>query len=222
MKTTPRLLAFLCGAALAFGAAAQTKTLGNPKGGKLLTREELRACIAQQKDLATRKPALEAERDKLERERAQFDEAEKGLDAERAAIDKLQATATDLNRRTQELSQQIADFNDRVRKFQSANPSGPTAERQQQALDRDKAALDKSAKELDAERASLDAQASPASKAYAERVAQRNQSAADWNARNAQFKRTAGAYESDVQAWRTDCDGRSYREDDEKAILSGR
>lgn len=226
MKLFRPLLGCLAAAALALPAAGQsnaTKSLGTAKGGgKLLSREELRACLSQQKSLAARKPALQATREQLEREREQLDGAQASLNADRVAIDKLKDTATELNTRTQQLSQRIADFNERVTKNQNAGLSGPTAERQRVALDREKAALDKATKELDDERSALSAQAAQQGKAYDERVGQANRAADDWNARSAQFKRELQGFDRELEDWRSDCEGRSYREDDEKAILSGR
>jgi predicted RNase H-like nuclease (RuvC/YqgF family) len=210
--------------ALAVGAQApSTKAIGTARGsGKLLTREELRACIGQQKALSTRRPPLEAERAGLERERKELDELQQSLDADRDAIEKLTKSASDLNRRTQELSQQTADFNERAQKFQNAGLTGPTAERQQRPLEREKATLEKTAAALDAERTDLGPRAEQMGKAYAARVAERNQSAVDWNARSARLTQATRSYETDLQDWKIDCEGRSYREDDEKAILSGK
>jgi len=215
------LLLALCAGPLQ--AQTNTKSLGAAKdGGKLLTREQLRVCLAQQQDLATRKAPLEAERDRLERERQQYDAAARTLETERAAVDKLQAEAADLRRRSDELGQKIADFNERARNFQASPGSGPTAQRQQQTLERDKAALDKASKDLDAERADLVARADKQGKAYNELVAQRNQAAGDWNARNAQFTRSVQAFEASLADWKADCEGRPYREDDEKALQAGK
>lgn len=222
---SPPLAALLLLALCAGPSQAQTntKSLGTAKdGGKLLTREQLRVCLAQQQELASRKAPLEAERDKLERERTQFDAAGRTLDAERAAVDKLQAEAVDLRRRSDELAQKIAEFNERARNFQAAPGSGPTAQRQQQTLERDKAALDKASKDLEAERTDLAARAEKQGKAYNELVAQRNQAAGDWNARNAQFTRNVQAFETSLADWKADCEGRPYREDDEKALQAGK
>ena len=222
MKLPFPVLAGLAALALCHGtlqAQPTTKSLGPSKdGGKLLSREQLRVCLAQQQELAARKAPLEAERDRLERERQQFDAAGSALEAERAAVDKLQAEAADLRRRNDELGQKIAEFNERARSFQASPGSGPTAQRQQQTLERDKAALDKATKDLDAERADLAARAEKQGKAYNERVAQRNQAAGDWNARNAQFTRSVQAFDTSLADWKADCEGRPYREDDEKAL----
>ncbi len=77
MKTLAKLLIPLLLVALAPAASAQgagNKSIGTAKGGKLLSREELRACLAQQKDLAARKPELESERSALDRERDELTE----------------------------------------------------------------------------------------------------------------------------------------------------
>jgi septal ring factor EnvC (AmiA/AmiB activator) len=138
------LAAWLCLAAAAGTApvapalaqTAATKSIGAAKGGgKLLSRDELKACLTQQKDLATRKPQLESERAALDRERGELVKIEESLKADQAKLERLARTATEVGQRTKELQQQIADYNDRVAKFQMSNPSGPTAERQRRALD---------------------------------------------------------------------------------------
>jgi predicted nucleic acid-binding Zn-ribbon protein len=202
---------------------ARLSTLGNPKaGGRLLAREELRQCLRQQSDLAARKPPLEAERAGLDRERQQLLQADESLKADRAAIERLVEAATGLDKRLQELSAQVGDFNERVAKFQDSGRSGAMAERQRNELEREKTALDSRGKALEAERAALRPGAEQAVKSYDARAAARERAAADWNLRNASLTQTLQTYELELQNWKIDCEGRSYREDDEKAILSGK
>jgi chromosome segregation ATPase len=204
-------------------AAGKVSTLGEAKpGGMLLTREELRACLKQKADLAERRPALEADRGKLDRERQELQQIDESLKAERASIEKLTETAADIGKRSKELSAQTTDFNERAAKFANTSLSGPTAERQRNSLDRERIALDKSAQALEAERAALGPAAEQKVKAFDARVAAREQSASGWNARNAKLTQATQTYEVDLQNWSSDCSGRSYREDDEKAILSGK
>ncbi len=210
-------------AADAAAPAGKVSTLGDAKpGAKLLSREELRMCLKQKSELAGRKPQLEDERARLDRERQELQQIDASLKAERASIDKLTETAADINKRSMELAQQLSDYNERVTKFQNANLSGPTAERQRSSLEREKVALDKSAQALEAERAALGPNAEQIAKTYNARAASREQAAADWNTRNARLSQTAQTYEVDLQNWKIDCEGRAYREDDEKAILSGK
>ena len=106
----------------------KVSTLGEAKpGGRLLTREELRACLKQKTELAERRPPMEAERAQLDRERQELQQIDESLKAERASIEKLTETAADIGKRGKELSAQTADFNDRAARFQTANASGPTA-----------------------------------------------------------------------------------------------
>jgi chromosome segregation ATPase len=201
-----------------------TKAIGTAKagGGKLLTREELRSCLAQQKEFGARRPAMEAERSELDRERQELQRSDEALKAERSAIEKLAESAAEIGKRSTALSAQTADFNERVLKFENANLSGPTAERQRRSLDRERVELDKSAKALEADRAAFGPAAEQKAKAFDARLAAREQAAGDWNVRNAKLSQSAQSFEVDLQNWKIDCEGRSYREDDEKAILSGK
>jgi predicted nucleic acid-binding Zn-ribbon protein len=225
MKTLAKLLMPLLLAALAPAAPAQgtgNRSIGTAKGGKLLSREELRACLAQQKDLAARKPGLESERSALDRERDELTKIDASLKADEAAMKKLAQAADDISRRTKELQQQIADYNDRAAKFQLAPPSGPTGDRQRRALDNDKAAIDKATAQLEADRAAIGPDAEQMAKTYNARTDTRNQAAEDWNKRNRELTRKVQALEVEQATFKADCEGRSYREDDEKAILSGK
>jgi chromosome segregation ATPase len=205
------------------GGQGRLATLGNPKvGGKLLAREELRQCLTQQSELAARKPQLEADRANLDRERQQLLQTDESLKADRAAIDRLVETAAGLNQRLQEISAQVDDFNARVAKFQDSGRTGAMAERQRNELEREKTALDSRGKALQAERAAIGPGAEQAVKSYEARSAARERAAADWNVRNARMAQATQSYEVDLQNWKIDCEGRSYREDDEKAILSGK
>jgi predicted nucleic acid-binding Zn-ribbon protein len=203
--------------------AGKTATLGEPRSdGKLLSREELRACLAQQKELGLRKPKLEAERAGLERERTELQQIDESLKTDRAAIEKLTETAANLGKRRKELSQQLADYNERVQKFQNSGSSGPTADRQRRSLENEKATLDKDTAALEAQTASVGPDSERMAKAYDARAGVRDKAAADWNSRSAALARSFQSYETDLETWKADCSGRRYREDDEKAIEAGK
>jgi predicted nucleic acid-binding Zn-ribbon protein len=216
----PLLLAALAPAAGAQGTG--NKSIGIAKGGKLLSRSELRACLAQQKDLAARKPGLESERAALDRERDELKKIDESLKVDEAAMQKLALSADDISRRTKELQQQITDYNDRAAKFQSAPPSGPTGDRQRRALDNDKAAIDKASAQLEADRTAIGSNAEQMTKSHKARTDTRNQAAEGWNTRNRELASRAQALEVDLETFKADCEGRSYREDDEKAIQAGK
>jgi predicted RNase H-like nuclease (RuvC/YqgF family) len=180
-------------------------SLGSAKpGGKLLSREELRACLAQQSELATRKSSIEVQGEKLQAERQALQQADAALKTERDAVDRLGEEAARLNKRFQDQSAQVDDFNDRVARFQDSGRSGPTAERQRNELEREKQALEASALALEAERSALKPKTELALTAYNTRGAVRDKSAADWNARNALYTQSAQAYETDREKWSVD------------------
>lgn len=228
MSVTFRLLSFgaasLLAASLALAqGSGKTATLGAARpGGKLLSFDELSACLKQRDDLSRRRPQIEEQRAALERERAELQQIDGSLNAERAKVEQIEQTATDLAKRMKEQSQRIADFNERAAKLETDKPSGPSGDRQRRALERDKAALDKTAAELEAERAALGPQAEQLIKTYQSRVAQRNQAAEDLNARSATLNKTVAAHDTELADWKADCEGRPYREDDEKLIRSGK
>src|SRR5574337_2125313 len=220
----PTHAALLLSAALLAGAAAAqgagTKSIGTPQGGRLLSLQELRACLDLQKDLAAGRPPLVQERSALDQERQALTKTEQALKDEQAKVEQLARLATDVGRRTKELQQRIADYNDRAEKFQNANLSGPTADRQRRAPDNDKLSIDQAAAKLDADRASL-AGAEQLARDFNARAEARNRSVDDWNARNQALASRTQALQADDSRFKADCAGRSYREDDEKAILSG-
>jgi predicted nucleic acid-binding Zn-ribbon protein len=216
----PLLFAGLAGGAFAQGAA--TKSIGTAKGGKLLTFDELRACLAQQKDLGARKPRLEGERAALEKERDELQKIDQSLKADEAAMQKLAQQAEDITKRTKELQQQINDYNDKSAQMQNAPLSGPMADRQRRNLQSEKAAIDRATAQLEADRAALGPDAEQKAKTYQARAETRNRAVDDWNARNQNLAKQTQAYETDLQTWKIDCEGRSYREDDEKLIQSGK
>lgn len=198
-------------------------SLGSAKpGGKLLSRDELRACLAQQSELATRKASIEAQGEKLQAERQALQQADAALKAERDTVDRLAEEVSRLNKRFQDLSAQVNDFNERAARFQDSGRSGPAAERQRNELERERQSLETGAQALEAERSALKPQAERALASYNTRGAARDKSAADWNARNALYTHSAQTYETDREKWSVDCAGRSFREDDEQAILSGK
>jgi predicted RNase H-like nuclease (RuvC/YqgF family) len=204
-------------------AQGKISTFGDAKaGGKLLTRNELRACLKDQTALAERRPKVEAERDAVQREMDEIKQLDEALKADASAVESIKTGVASLNERNQELSRKIADFNERMIKFQESPRSGPSAERQRSNFETEKVALDKSAQELAAERTAFTSKSEQTLKVYNARVTARDKAAGEWNAKNAQSAKLVQAYETDRETWAADCAGRPYREDDEIAIKSGK
>ena len=89
-------------------------------------------------------------------------------------------------------------------------------------LDRERVELDKSAKALEADRAALGPAAEQKAKAFEPAGRAR---AGGWRLERAQCQAEPECdqtLEVDLQNWKIDCEGKKNREDDEKAILSGK
>ena len=139
--------------------SGKISSLGSAKpGGKLLSREELRACLAQQSELATRKPSIEAQGEKLAGRAPGVAAVGRSAEGRARTVDRLGEEATRLNKRFQDQSAQVNDFNDRVARFQDSGRSGPTAERQRNEFERERQALEASTQALEAERSATQAE----------------------------------------------------------------
>lgn len=225
-----RFVALLAAAALTLavgGAPAQgggkVSSLGGGQShGKLLSYDELAACLKEQAELAPRREKIEAERARLDSERQQLLQLDESLKAERAKLDQVQQAVASINQRTQEQAKKIADFNERNAKLNSSTAGGPLADRERADLQREREQIEAEGKALDADRSALSSNTEQQLKAFNARVTARDQAASDWNARNAAATKAAQEYEADREVWAGDCAGRPYREDDEKDIRKGK
>ena len=113
--------------------AAKTKAERSFGGGKgpLLTRAELRACLAQQDRVGADQEALVKERDAREAEKAALQASGEALKAELAALDRADADAVErFNAKARERDAAIdafqggaAAYNERVRALESLRQS---------------------------------------------------------------------------------------------------
>ena len=213
---------------LGFGAVAQAQgggkvaNLGGAQArGKLLTYDQLAACLKGQAAFAPRREKIEAQRKQLDGERQELQQLDDSLKAERAKLDKIQDAVAAINQRTKDQEKAITEFNGRNAKLQQSTANGPMAERERADLQRQREALEASGAQLDLDRKAVAANSTQDLNAYNARVSAHTQAVNDWNARNAGLTKAAQAFEADREVWSDDCAGRPYREDDEKDILKG-
>jgi chromosome segregation ATPase len=190
--------------------------------GKVMSREELRACLKQQSELAKRQPEINQQQAALKREREELSQIDQTLKAERASFDQTSKAVAEINERTKALSAKVDDFNTRYAAFQQAGRTGQTAERQRREFDEEQKALQAESETLQADRGTVTPVSEQALKTYNARAASQGQAAGEWNARQAELARVAQSYETDRENWTLDCADRPYREDDEIAIKAGK
>ncbi len=217
--------AFAQTAAKPAAGATEGKTLsGKPaSGGKIMTKDELRACIKRQDELATRKTAVDKQTAAMESERTALLQEKETLKADQANFDQRNAAVRDLNARMKAFGEQVEAWNARLKQVNESGKSAKEIEAAKAPLIEERAGIDKTGAALNAERDKLAANMNDAAlKQVNDRAAAVNAKTDDWNTRNKQQQDVALTYEDDRASWNTECGGRRYREDDEKAIRAGK
>lgn len=201
---------------------AATKTLdGKPApGSKLLTRDELRACMkrlddvnAGSKDLPQRRAALDAERDELLK-------SGEALKAMKADVEAKLALVRGWQERMRAHAAEIEAFNRKAKAVEEA----PSSERAalSKALEVERDSLNKGRATLVEEEGRLVPAYESGVRAYNEQALARDAVVKDWNARNKAFTESTAAIEDQRTDWLIECANRPYREDDEIAIKAGK
>jgi chromosome segregation ATPase len=218
--------ALLCAAA-SLSAAAQTPktaTLGGGTGSgnagnrPLLTREELRACLKQQDDIAARRGPLEAQHKQMQDEKAALLQGAESLKDERAKIERTRAAIVELNARQTALGERIGQWNAKVKAATDGGQRLSAAERD--ALEAERAQLQRDSAQVESDRQAL-AGHEDAVRAFNTRAAAQDRGVDDWNARNGRLAAQLDALQGERDAWATQCADRRYREEDEIAIRRG-
>jgi septal ring factor EnvC (AmiA/AmiB activator) len=201
---------------------AATKSLGGKAapGGKMLTREELRACMKRQdavnsvgKDLQQRRAALDAEREELLK-------SGDALKAMKADVEAKLTVVREWEGRMRAHAADIESFNRKTKAVEEA----PRNQREElsKALEADRDNLSKVRATLSDEEARLVPVYQSAVRAYNERALARDGVVNDWNTRNKALNDSSTQLENERTDWLTECANRPYREDDEVAIKAGK
>ena len=196
-------------------------TMGNTGSGKLLTREELRACFKRRDDLTARLADVEAQRKALDAERDAITQDRAALTGERDAVKQKTDAVAALEPRMVAFKQKVDDWQARVTAFNDSGRVGVMADRQRADLQREQVALNTAQKELEAERVAATTAAQEAISAFNTKVSAVETRATDWNTRNGKLNEVTQTVSDDRQGWVTECSNRRYREDDETAIKRG-
>lgn len=196
----------------------KTASLGKgTSGGPLLTREELRVCLAQEPSIRTRLADIEANRAKLDAEKATIAADQQTLRAERAPIDELKTQADALAARIKAYSARVESWNQR-----SADPAaakrGSDGDRLRETLNKEREELGKDGAALEADKAKLNSTSQETVAAYNAKAQALDARVAAWNERNAKANEAGAALETERKAWVTSCADKRYNEDDEIAI----
>jgi hypothetical protein len=204
----------------AASAVNEGRTLGGGTGrGKpLMTRDELRACINQQKQLAKDRHETEAERNAVEADKASLLAEQAAHQSDLAKVEAARKTITEMNERYKAHAERVAAFNERTEAVKAL--TGLHAERELKSLATERADLQKSQAELEAARAVMPDTNEVFSRFNARGKALEARAVA-WNQRNEALTLRVRAVNNGREVWLSDCADRRYREDDEIAIQRG-
>lgn len=190
-------------------------------GGKILTKDELRACMKQQDELSQQRVDLETRRAALNKERD-------AIQAETEALKGDQAAIRDRNSKVKEQNDRVNAFAARVDAYNAAleelagMKAGPFADRRRRELDKEKQELARIDAQMKAEGDAMQGGLQKDVEALNARVDAQGKRATDWNTRSKALDEEANAYEDKRVDWKLNCGDRRYREDDEKAIKAGK
>lgn len=199
---------------------APTRALGGGAGsGKLLTRDELRACMKRQESLAVRRTEAEAAREPIDREKTALVVEQDALKVEREKVESSRKAVSDLNGRYKAHAERIEAWNAKAKELQSQG--GKASDKERAALDAERAELQQAQVALEADRKALSDSAQQVVAAFNTRAQALDQKVADWNRRNNEYTERVTALNRERDTWVAECADRRYREEDEIAIKKG-
>lgn len=202
--------------------ALAQKSFGAGTGsGPIMTRDELRECIKQQKALGDAVATFEKAKADLEADRVEILKTKQAVDAQTGSVKADVSQVNEVNARTEALSKRVSEWNESWQAFEKADRSGPMAERDRRRLLTEKRNMEKEEQALNAQRAALGGAGSGASQVNTQ-VDALNARTAAWNERNKRVAKMGEDLTQERDLWASECGNRRYREDDEIAIRNER
>lgn len=203
-------------------AKAPAKTLGGKAtpAGKLMTRDELRQCLARLDGINKSAKDIEGLRTALDVERTDLTQQGDVLRAELAQVQSKQGAVQEFQARAKGYGQEVEAYNKRMAGLSELNRTQREAAVKE--LEAEQQRLTKLRDELAVEEARLIPAYQDGVKAYNARAELRDAKVADWNKRNAAAVEVSKKFDDERTTWLTECANRPYNEDDEIAIKKGR
>jgi len=204
-----------------------TKSFGGGKpGGKLLTRDELRACMQMQADMKSGGATLERDKAELQREKAALQQAGEALKAEKEALERSrQEVSAAFKAKADAHAERIAEFNRKnaeLTEIEKKENRGNRAERMRRDMEKEHKELKSADEALRTEMDALNRSNAEAATALNAKAAAHEQNVRNWNDRNDAFTTRVSDHRNVDDRWSSNCADRRYDELDEIAIKQGR
>lgn len=190
-------------------------------GGKVMTKDELRACMKQQDELSRQRTDVEARREAMNKDRDAIQAENESLKTEQASFKERSSKVKEYNDRMSAFAARVDAYNAAQTELAEMRP-GPFADRKRRELDKEKVELSRIDAQNKAEGDTMKTGLEKDVNALNARVDAQSKRATEWNTRNKALDDEASIYEDKRIDWKLNCGDRRYREDDEKAIRAGK
>lgn len=227
--TTLRVTSMLSavGAACALGltapATAQppSKPTAIKPADKLMSKEELRACMKQKDDIEARKVDLAKRAEQLKKDRELVSQPDPAMVKMRADLDTQLTRVREADMAVKANAERVNDWNERMATFEANKKEMRNADRRANVLKQERGELERETAKLNEARATQVAiYDDMINKANAARGV--DDRAAQWNKRNDALINDEDALIDLRASYSADCANRRFREDDEAAIKAGK
>ena len=188
------------------------------KGDRIMTRDELRACMTLKDSNERNTVELERRRAAMDKERAELANAPDSGAAIRAAVDEKLKAVQQADAAFGEHAKAIEDWNERMADFEKRAKDMRNADRRRQVLKQEQFALKVNGEKLQAERDAKVAAYEASVKEANEKINQGGERNNDWNKRNDQLTGDEQDLLDARRKWASECADRRFREEDEIAI----
>jgi chromosome segregation ATPase len=194
------------------------------KGDRLLTRDELRACMRLKERNEAGTTEIERRQAQLDQEREALASAPDGSAAARAAVDEKLNAVKQADAAWAAYGKKVEDWNARMAEFEARAKDMRNADRRREVLRQEQVALKADEQKFAAERDAAVAAYEASVKEANAKLAQGSQAQgkAEWNKKSAALAADEQALVAARRKWTTECGERRFREDDETAIKAGK
>lgn len=218
MKNTNRFTTLILATAVALAGGSALAQAPAKKGDKIMTKDELRACMTLDNDNEMRTDAIEKRHDALSKERDQLEKAPDDTAPLRAEVDKLLEEVKLADAKVGENAKLIEDWNSRMAEFTKKSKEMRNAARREQVLKQERIKLESANEPLVADRAAKVAAYEKAVETLNQRAGQRSSGSAEWNKRYDALRAEEAELNKSKDKWTSECSNRRFRENDEMAI----
>lgn len=218
MKNLNRFSSLILATAVALTAGHAMAQAPAKKGDKIMTKDELRACMTLDQDNEMRTEAIDKRHEVLSKERDELEKVKDDTGPQRAEIDRLLEEVKQSDAKVAANATEIEDWNNRMAEFTKRKKDMRNASRREQVLKQERLKLEATNEQVVADRTAKVAAYEKAVEALNQHSAQRGAGNVEWNKRYEALRAEEAELNKSKDKWTKECSNRRFRENDEIAI----